>query len=85
MTETAVLDRIEEQQHAVLLVGPSEEERILPASKMPQGCKPGDWLILETDEKGQVTVQLDPEASERATKRIQDKLSRLKQRGRKLS
>ncbi len=84
MTEQAVLDRIEDQQHAVLLVGATEEERVVPVGQLPPGCRPGDWLVIETDDRGRFAIQIDPQATEQAANRIRDKMKRLKGRGRKL-
>ena len=84
MVEQAVLDRIVQQQ-AVLLVGEKEEERILPAEALPPDCKPGDWLLLQTEAGGKVTIRVNTEATEQAAQRISEKLNRLKQRGRALT
>lgn len=84
MTEQAVLDRIVDQQ-AVLLVGENEVEKIVPATALPRDCKPGCWLRLESDQDGKWTIQLDTAATEQATRRIADKVNRLKQRGRALT
>lgn len=40
----AVIDRIEDGEHAVLLIGDEEEERILPIGQLPFGAKEGTWL-----------------------------------------
>ena len=82
--QQAVLDRIEEDLHAVLLVGPQADERVVPAALLPADTKPGSWLRIATDEAGQMMITLDAEETERVRKRIQDKLQRLRQRGRKL-
>jgi len=84
MVEQAVLDRIVQQQ-AVLLVGETEEERIISASDLPPDCKPGDWLWLETQDGGKKTIRINTEATEQAAQRIAEKLDRLKQRGRTLT
>lgn len=84
MTEQAVLDRIVEKQ-AVLLVGDNELEKIVPASSLPPGCKPGSWLRLDSDHNGNLRIQIDIEATQQAARRIADKVNRLKQRGRGLT
>ena len=41
---TAVVDRIEDGMHAVLLVGPDEVELVVDATLLPEGTAEGDWL-----------------------------------------
>jgi hypothetical protein len=41
---TAVIDRIEDGLHAVLLVGPDEVELVVDATLLPVGAAEGDWL-----------------------------------------
>lgn len=41
---TAVVDRIEDGRHAVLLVGPDEAELVVDAVLLPEGTGEGDWL-----------------------------------------
>jgi hypothetical protein len=41
---TAVVDRIEDGLHAVLLVGPDEVELVVDATLLPEGTEEGDWL-----------------------------------------
>ena len=41
---TAVVDRIEDGLHAVLLVGPDEVELVVDATLLPEGTGEGDWL-----------------------------------------
>jgi hypothetical protein len=44
--DAAVVDRIEDGRHAVLLVGPEEVELILDVALLPEGTAEGDWLRL---------------------------------------
>jgi len=41
---TAVVDRIEDAMHAVLLVGPDEVELVVDVTLLPEGTGEGDWL-----------------------------------------
>ena len=43
---TAVVDRIEDGLHAVLLVGPDEVELVVDATLLPEGTAEGDWLRI---------------------------------------
>jgi hypothetical protein len=44
--DAAVIDRLEDGRHAVLLVGPDEIELVLDAGLLPAGAGEGDWLRL---------------------------------------
>lgn len=80
--EKAVLDRIEDQQHAVLLVGEQERERIVPVSALPADAKPGQWLRIRIRGDKVTEIMIDSEQTQRVEQRVADKLARLRQRGR---
>lgn len=82
MEEQAVLDRVVDGEHAVLLVGGRERELVVPAAELPLETRPGSWLRVTTSEDGRVTIVTDAEATERAKARIRDKMDRLRRRGR---
>ena len=44
--DAAVVDRIEDGRHAVLLVGESEVELVVDVTLLPEGTVEGDWLRL---------------------------------------
>lgn len=68
----AVIDRIEDNDMAVILLGPEEREQLdLPARFLPQGAGEGDHL--------RITITLDEEsraAAEEEVRRLQDELER---------
>ena len=68
----AVIDRIEDNEMAVILLGPDEREQIdLPARFLPAGARDGDHL--------QITITLDAAArasAEEEVKRLQDELEK---------
>ncbi len=82
MEERAVIDRIVDGEHAVLLVGPEEEERIVPRSCLPPEAKEGVWLLVTFDDDRLLQARIDHEATDRAAERIVSKLERLRRRGR---
>lgn len=82
MEEQAVLDRVVDGAHAVLLVGPRERELVVPASELPAETRSGSWLRVRTAGDGSVTIRPDAEATARATGRIRDKMEQLRRRGR---
>jgi hypothetical protein len=77
MKEKASVDRFEEK-YAVILVG--EENRVVNVikSKLPRKIKEGMWLVVEFDGNNLISAEIDPEETERARKRIMEKLERLR-------
>jgi hypothetical protein len=63
-SDAAVVDRIEDGTHAVLLVGAEEVELVLDAALLPEGTREGDWLRigLTPDPERTATVRDDLEA-----------------------
>ena len=82
MEERAVVDRIVDGRHAVLLVGESEVERIVPVDRLPGGVKEGTWLKVHFDGDELVHAEIDSATTEAVRRRIAEKLSRLRARGR---
>lgn len=80
--EVAVLDRIVDGEHAVLLVGdPPERELVAPAEALPAGARGGHWLEIELEDGDLVGAEIDHEATERAAERVREKLERLREEG----
>lgn len=77
----AVLDRIVDGTHAVLLVGEDEEELILQVSALPGEAKAGAVYEVTLDNGTIRTIQLlDPDAAQENERRIASKLDLLRQR-----
>ncbi len=81
--EKAVVDRIVDNQHAVLLVGEEEVEHIVPVNLLPDGTGPGMWLHVQFEDDVLVDAVVDVEETEQVKKRIEEKLARLRRRGRR--
>ena len=77
MKEKAVIDRFEGDV-AVLLVGDHERRVNVPRRDLPRGAKEGTWLQVELDGDRVVSATIDQEETERARRRIAEKLERLK-------
>ena len=85
MLHKAVIDRIVDGDHAVLLIGDDEVERIIPVSQLPDGASPGSWLSVEIEDDDHITsITVDHEETGRAQARIADKMNKLRKRGRRL-
>lgn len=76
-----MIDRVEEDRLAVLLVGEKEVERIVPVEQLPEGSRAGVWLKVRFEGDSLVEAVIDEEATQRARARIQEKLEALRRRG----
>ena len=77
MTEKAVIDRFE-SNYAVLLIGEEGRRLEVPRNLLPKNAKAGVWLQVEFDGKELIQIKIDQEATERAKKRIAEKLASLR-------
>jgi hypothetical protein len=69
----ATIDRIEGKM-AVLLMGEDGKAKVnMPLSLLPEGCKEGDILS--------VSIEQDPEATEKAKERVSGMMEKLKKKG----
>ena len=82
---SGVIDQIVDEAWAVVLVGPSEEELLVPAASLPPGARAGTWLILRQGDSGALTFEIDAASSAAALERIERKLHALKARGSSLT
>lgn len=80
--KSAVIDRIVDGIHAVLLVGTKETERIVPRTLLPGETKEGTWLRVQFEGDRLISAVIDTEATKEATHRITSKMDLLRQRGR---
>lgn len=83
--ERAVVDRIIDGTHAVLLVGEDETEQVVPSEQLPDETTEGTWLLITRDDDGRiVAIETDESSTAEVEERIASKLDRLRQRGRHL-
>jgi len=82
--QSAVIDRIVDDEHVVLLVGSEEIERIVPVTALPDGIQEGMWLLTEWSGDQLVRATIDKEKTMSAQQRVQAKMDLLRQRGRRL-
>lgn len=81
-TQAAIIDRIVDGTHAVLLVGPDEIERVVPRRSLPAGAGEGTWLNVRFQGSCLISAVVDAKATENAKQRITEKMDLLRQRGR---
>lgn len=72
-----MVDRFEGSQ-AVLLLDDGKRQLVVPRSELPDGTRAGAWLQVDVKSNRLVSASLDPAETERAKKRIAEKLSRLR-------
>jgi hypothetical protein len=84
MDERAVVDRIEDGDLAVVLVGDDEVEHIVPRNELPEGTEAGSVLRVDVEDGRIVNARLDDEDTEQTRQRVDDKMRKLRERGRKL-
>lgn len=78
----AHVDRIEDGNQAVLIVGDLEYELVVPVDELPDGIAGGDWMQIAMEDGKIVEATIDHEAKAAARERISEKMSRLRSRGR---
>ena len=84
MAERAVVDRIEDGDLAVVLVGDDEVEHVVPRNELPEGTEAGSVLRVSIEDGRIVNPRLDAEDTEQTRQRVDDKMRKLRERGRKL-
>ncbi|WP_181186084.1 DUF3006 domain-containing protein [Alkalicoccus urumqiensis] len=80
MTYHGVIDRIEDNDTAVLLHEEAGTQYDLPADSLPEGVREGDHVTFSLEEGAVVNITADREAADAAYKRIQEKQERLQKR-----
>jgi len=83
MEEHAVLDRIVDDHQAVLLVGETEREHIVPLSVLPPDTRSGTWLTVEFEGDRLITAVIDEERTQQILERVKRKLAQLRKRSRR--
>lgn len=80
--QKAVIDRIEDNTWAVLLIGQEQTEKIIPVEQLPQDAKEGTWLRLRLEEDTIREIIVDAEATTALRSRLASKLDQLRSRQR---
>jgi hypothetical protein len=77
----AHIDRIEDGNKAVLIIGDLEYEIVVPIENLPEGISGGDWLQVVIENGEIIEAEIDREAQAAVRQRISEKMSRLRSRG----
>ena len=78
----AVIDRIEDNTWAVLLIGQEQTEKIVPVEQLPKEAKAGTWLRLRLEEDKIQEIIVDAEETTALRGRVASKLDKLRGRQR---
>jgi len=81
--EKAVIDRIVDRKTAVILVGEDQRQHHHPADELPEGAQEGSWSMVWVEDGKIVSMEMDREETDIVRGRVQQKLDRLRKRGRK--
>ncbi|MBU9721478.1 MULTISPECIES: DUF3006 domain-containing protein [Bacillaceae] len=82
----AVVDRIVDGKHVVLLIGDEEEEKVVPLNKFPDEIKEGTWLIIDFSDTNKDIIQkisIDQRETDTRKQRIKSKMELLRERSTK--
>lgn len=74
---SAYLDRITDNNQAVLLVDTIQKEFKLPATSVPSGSKPGSWFQVTIENDAITSIKIDEEKTNAMKGDIQNRLARL--------
>jgi hypothetical protein len=76
----AVVDRIVDDTTAVLLVGPSEDELLVPAVSLPAGVEEGSWVVVDLDADPPTVSGIDHELTETRSRDLEARMEQLRER-----
>lgn len=74
------LDRIEDNQLAVILMEEINKEIIIPVEELPEGSKENTWLHMEKSNGSYQAVAIDKEKTTKEAQKSKDLLARLRAR-----
>lgn len=72
----AVIDRIEDGEVAVLLVGPGELPRHVPVDELPPDAEEGSWVVLDTVTA--IVLNVDREMTAARREQAEGRLDRIR-------
>lgn len=82
MRKRAVIDRIVDGEHAVILVGNEEQEIVYPAKELPPAAKEGSVLQVILENGVIEQIELDETDTEQTRKSVMEQMNRLINRNR---
>lgn len=76
------LDRIEDNELAVILIEEINEEIVVPLNELPEGSKENTWFHLEEVDGTFKVISIDDKTTRKETKRSEDLMAQLRVRSR---
>jgi len=77
-----MLDRIEDDIHAVILLEEQNREIVIPASVLPEGSEVHTWFTIIMEEGEIVSIEVDESLTQAKAARAQNLMRRLRSRSR---
>ncbi|WP_099363495.1 DUF3006 domain-containing protein [Fredinandcohnia onubensis] len=74
------LDRIEENQHAVIIVDEINKEFIIPISQLPNGSTAGSYLNLIIENETITSITLNENETISQQQKVDDMMSKLRKK-----
>jgi hypothetical protein len=78
--DRAVVDRIVDDTTAVLLVGPTEAEFLVPSDSLPEEAAEGSWVVVDLDTDPPTVSGIDHELTEARCRDIETRMEQLRER-----
>lgn len=75
-----VLDRIEDQKFAVILIEEIKEQFVVPVHKLPEGSVEGTWFNIDKRDNEFHIIEIDEEATHKEAEKSKDLLAQLRAR-----
>ena len=75
-----VLDRIEDNKHAVILIEELNDEWIIPAEELPQGSEVNTWFTLQKQQGRYHIIDIDHELTKQKAEKTSDLMAKLRAR-----
>ncbi|PIB54588.1 DUF3006 domain-containing protein, partial [Pseudomonas sp. 2822-17] len=80
----AVIDRIVEGKHAVVLIGEDEVEKIVPIELISDNVNEGDWIEIKIDNDGNIiSIEQDTQSTKGTKQRVKNKMELLRKRSKR--
>ncbi|QKS72552.1 DUF3006 domain-containing protein [Paenalkalicoccus suaedae] len=80
MKKLGVIDRIEDGQHAVILVESEQLQFNVLREDLPAGAEEGTWITFDAVDGVVSNIELDSAKTHEQTERIENKLGRIRKK-----
>lgn len=77
-----VIDRMTDQNKAVILIESTKEELVISQDELPQGAQAQDWVILKREAETYKVIAIDEQQTKQQAEKIQSLQEKLRARSR---